>query len=324
MASIRRYGDKWRAEVSRGGQRSSKILRTKREAQDWAARQEYLLGKTDGARPTMTLAAAARKYEAEILPQKTARWNTAGSEHYAIRLVIQDQLSQKDVAQITASDLAAWRDRRLQSVSASSAQRYLNTLSSILTACVRDWGVLDDNPMRSVRRPPPTPPRKRRPTAEEIERMAVAGADVNTALGRSHLAFLFAIETGMRAGEIAGLTSESVDVERRVAYLSRTKNGDSRDVPLSREALRILARLPALDPLFGFKSGPNLSTNWYALKTKAAVDGLSFHDSRHEAVTRLSKKLDVLALARMIGHRNIRELMTYYNETAEELAARLD
>lgn len=60
------------------------------------------------------------------------------------------------------------------------------------------------------------------------------------------------------------------------------------------------------------------------LKEKAAVEGLSFHDSRHEAVTRLSKKLDVLALARMIGHKNIRELMTYYNETAEELAARLD
>jgi integrase len=299
-------------------------LRTKREAQDWAARQEYLFGQTDGSRPTMTLGAAARKYELEILPKKTVRWNSPGAEIYALRLIMEDELAQKDVAAITPADLAAWRDRRLLSVAPSSAQRYMNTLSSILSVCVRDWALIDDNPMRKVRRPPPTPARKRRPTPEEIERMSVAGADVNTALGRAHLAFLFAIETGMRAGEIAGLTEESFDVERRVAHLARTKNGEARDVPLSRAALRILAKLPEADPLFGFHSGPNLSTNWYALKTKAAVEGLNFHDSRHEAVTRLSTKLDVLALARMIGHKNIKELMTYYNETAESLAARLD
>lgn len=154
--------------------------------------------------------------------------------------------------------------------------------------------------------------------------MAIAGADVRTAMGRAHLAFMFAIETGMRASEIAGLSAEHVDAQKRVAHLARTKNGDTRDVPLSREAVRILGMLPVSDPLFGFHSGPNLSANWYALKTKAAVEGLSFHDRRHEAVTRLSRKLDVLALAWMIGHRNIRELMTYFNETAEELAARLD
>lgn len=324
MASIRKHGDKWRAEVMRNGRRASKVVRTKREAQDWAARQEYLMGEAGPVKPSMTLANAARKYELEVLPRRSSQWNPSRSELSALRLVMADELSQKEVAEITPADLAAWRDRRLQSVSPSSAQRYMNTLSSILTACERDWGLIDSNPMRKVRRPPATPPRKRRPTSEEIERLAVAGADVQTSIGRAHLAFMFAIETGMRAGEIAGLTSESVDVGKRVAHLTKTKNGDARDVPLSREALRILASLPVRDRLFGFHSGPNLSTNWYALKTKAAVEGLSFHDSRHEAVTRLSTKLDVLALARMIGHRNIRELMTYYNETAEELAARLD
>lgn len=324
MASIRKYRDKWRAEVFRKGRRASKVFRTKREAQDWAARQEYLVDEAGPLKAAMTLASAARKYELEILPRRSLKWNSIGSELSAIRLVVSDELSQKDVAEITPADLAAWRDRRLDTVSASSAQRYMNTLSSILTACERDWGLIDANPMRKVRRPPATPPRKRRPASDEIERLAVAGADVHTAIGRAHLAFMFAIETGMRASEIAGLRAEHVDAQRRVARLEKTKNGDTRDVPLSSEALRILERLPEGDPLFGFHSGPNLSTNWYALKTKAAVEGLSFHDSRHEAVTRLSKKLDVLALARMIGHRNIRELMTYYNETAEELAARLD
>lgn len=324
MASIRKYGDRWRAEVSRNGKRASKVLRTKREAQDWATRQEYLIEQAGDARPSTTLAEATERYEREIMPRKIARWNSRGSELYCIRLILSDDLAEKPVGEITPADLAAWRDRRLQTVSPASAQRYLNTLSSVLTACEKDWGLIDANPMRKVRRPPPAPARKRRPTADEIERLSVAGNDPHTSLGRAHIAFMFAIETGMRASEIAGLTAESVDAGRRVAHLARTKNGTARDVPLSREAIRLLELLPAGDPLFGFHKGTTLSSNWYALKEKAVVVGLSFHDSRHEAVTRLSKKLDVLALARMIGHKNIRELMTYYNETAEELAARLD
>lgn len=56
------------------------------------------------------------------------------------------------------------------------------------------------------------------------------------------------------------------------------------------------------------------------VKAKAMVDNLHFHDSRHEAITSLSKKLDVLALARAVGHRDLRMLMVYYNQSAEELA----
>ncbi|WP_323717494.1 site-specific integrase [Paracoccus aminovorans] len=128
----------------------------------------------------------------------------------------------------------------------------------------------------------------------------------------------------MRAHEIATLNWSSIDTEKRVAKLDRTKNGEPREVPLSSEAIRILMQFEGSDPPFGFTSGAHLSTNWFALKQKAGADGLTFHDSRHEAITRLSRKLDVLALARMVGHKNIKELMTYYYETAEELATRLE
>lgn len=42
-----------------------------------------------------------------------------------------------------------------------------------------------------------------------------------------------------------------------------------------------------------------------------------------EAITRLSRKLDVLTLARVVGHKRIQQLMTYYNESAEDIALRL-
>lgn len=52
--------------------------------------------------------------------------------------------------------------------------------------------------------------------------------------------------------------------------------------------------------------------------------GLRFHDLRHEAITRLAQRLDVLDLARMIGHRDLRSLQVYYNPTPAEIAGRLD
>ena len=51
---------------------------------------------------------------------------------------------------------------------------------------------------------------------------------------------------------------------------------------------------------------------------------LHFHDTRHQAITDLAKKLTVLELARMVGHSDLRSLMIYYNETAESLAEKLD
>ena len=324
MASIRKHGDKWRAEVWRDGKRASKVLRTKREAQDWAVRQEVLIDEGKEVRPSMTLSEAVDRYELEILPRKRTRWNSRGSEIYVLGLIRQDELSKTQIADITPQDLVAWRNRRMESVVASSAQRYMNTLSSIFTAAEKDWGLIDANPMRKVRRPSPAKARTRRPMPEEIEKLAISGGDIRMSIGRAHQAFMFAIETAMRSHEIATLTWSNIDLSKRVAKLDRTKNGEARDVPLSKEAARILVQFEGEDPVFGFTSGAHLSTNWYALKIKADVNGLTFHDSRHEAITRLSRKLDVLALARMVGHKNIKELMTYYNETAEELATRLD
>jgi integrase len=125
----------------------------------------------------------------------------------------------------------------------------------------------------------------------------------------------------MRAGEILGLSADTVDAERRFARLPRTKNGSAREVPLSREAVRLWQALPG----DGFDlTSAQLDALWRKIKTKAGVSDLRFHDARHEAITRLSRRLDPLALAKAVGHRDIRMLMIYYDESAEDLARRLD
>ena len=62
-----------------------------------------------------------------------------------------------------------------------------------------------------------------------------------------------------------------------------------------------------------------LSAGW----ARAEIVGLTFHDLRHEATTRLARKLDVLDLSRMTGHRDLKSLRRYYNPAAEEIADRL-
>lgn len=94
-------------------------------------------------------------------------------------------------------------------------------------------------------------------------------------------------------------------------------------MPLSREALRILGQLPETDgPLFGLAPAL-LEALWRKARDKAGLVDSHFHDSRHTAITRLAKRLPVLDLARMVGHRDLRQLMVYYNESAEEIAGRL-
>lgn len=129
----------------------------------------------------------------------------------------------------------------------------------------------------------------------------------------------------MRAGEILGLRWEHVDLDRRVAHLPQTKNGDARDVPLSRRAVELLECMRGLDPDRVFTLTSNLLDVYYRQgRALAGIQGPTFHDARATAITMLAKKLDILELARMVGHRDPRSLMTYYRQSATEIAKKLD
>lgn len=318
MASIRKHGTGWRAEVARQGVRRSKVLPTRQAAKDWAARQEYLIMHGDKVAATTPFGDVLDRYAREVSPGKRGhRWE-------AIRLekLRRDPIAKRPLGALTATDFADWRDRRLAEVAAPSVRREMTLLAAVLTQARKEWGLLTANPMEGVRKPPNAPPRERRVTQDELDRLAhAAGSDLSNATARAFAAFLFAVETAMRAGEILSLTSETVDTARRVARLPRTKNGDAREVPLSSEAVRLWQSLPG----DGFAlSAAQLDALWRKVRDRASVSDLHFHDSRHEGITRLSRRLDPLALARAVGHRDIRMLQVYYNESAEDLARRLD
>lgn len=320
MASYRKLpSGKWRAEVFRQGQRRSKSFASKSAARAWAARQEYEIENAEELASMQTLGEVMDRYAREVSANKRG----ARPEIIRIERIKRDKLAKVRIGELKPADLADWRDRRLTEVKSSTVKRELEQISAILTRAWREWGLLSFNPLAMVKRPSDGPGRDRRPTPSEIEALRLsAGEDLRHATARTFHAWLFAIETGMRAGEIAGLTWGDIDLERRAARLPQTKNGTARDVPLSTEAVRLLRQLPSGE-VFSLTS-PQITALWRKLRDRAGVVDLTFHDSRHEAITRLARKLDVLDLARMVGHRDIRQLRTYYNATAEEIAKRLD
>lgn len=134
---------------------------------------------------------------------------------------------------------------------------------------------------------------------------------------------LFAIETAMRAGEIAGLTWADIDLDKRIAFLPQTKNGFSRKVPLSAEAIRLINQMDRETEAVFNLSTAQIDSLFRKAKAMALIEDLHFHDMRHEAITRLAGKLNILELARMVGHRDLKQLQVYFNLSAEDMAKKL-
>lgn len=321
MASIRKIGNGWRAAVRRKGVSKYATFQTKAAASAWAATLEstILSGKYD-ARSTMTFGDLLTEYADKVSPTKAGeKW-----ERVRIELTKRDPIAKVNLSDLDQPDFAAWRDRRLQSVSASSVRREWNLLSNACSKAVNEWKWLTAHPMKGVSKPEAAPPRDRLVSQAEIEAIQFAlgyvGGVPDTKSQRVALAFEFACETAMRAQEICGLRLEDVAGSTAVIRKSKTRAG-VRTAPLTPRAVDILKLLPD-EKLFDVTPA-HLDSLFRKAKLKVGIKELTFHDSRHEGITRLAQKLSPLELARSVGHQDLRQLMIYYNETADELAKKL-
>lgn len=300
--------------MRKSGRYASDSFRTKAEAQAWALAKELeFAAERRGEVPsTKRVGDLIDRYLEETDPDKPTRLRLARAKT--------KDLADVRLTEFSARHVAQWRDARLKEVSAASVLREWNTLSSICTRAVKEWKWLRENPFRDATRPAAPAARKRRPEGDELERILFClGYDPArpclTKTSRVGAAAVWAVETGMRAGEICALRPESVT--GRVAHLEKTKNGHPRDVPLTKRALAVWAQLPG--GYFDLEA-PTLETLWRRAKTKAGVEGLTFHDLRREALTRMAKKVDVMTLAKISGHRDLKVLLnTYYAPSMAEV-----
>lgn len=328
MASITAQGTRFRVQINIGGIRDSGTFETKPKARAWAAMRETQL-RTQGDTGIIagkTVGECFDRYGEFVSPtKKGCRWEVIRMNAIRKHVIGKATFGSILLADLTPDMLGQWRDSRLKEIKGSTFNRDMNLLSNIMATARDEWRWISESPTRKLKRPKDPAHRERRITDAEIAQMQVAlmfnGEAPATASQFVCVAFLFALETGMRAGEICALVPEWI--AGAVVHLpaSANKNGVKRDVPMTKRALELLALLPK-DKLFSLNSS-NLDALFRKARNKTSIIGMTFHDTRHEAITRLSSKIDVLALAKMVGHTDIKMLLRYYNESAADVAARL-
>jgi integrase len=305
MASIRPYPYKkgyWRAQVRRLGVIDSQVFPSKSEASAWAAlREAEITGGKRGTIPNLTVAALFQRYAREVSRGKTGeRW-----EVIRLTALERDRIAAVRLKVLDSPHVSDWQQRRLQAISAASVRRERNLLNNVFEIARKEWRWLKKNPFEGVRRPKDGKARDRIATQEELDKLlAIASPAMQRAI-------VGAVETGMRAGELAS----NPEIRGRVAYLLDTKNGTAREVPLSEKAVECFP--------VGLSAG-SISALFAQLCERAGVEGLTYHDLRRTAIVRLAQKLTPMELAKMVGHKDLRmTLNVYYKQDAEAVAAKL-
>ena len=205
---------------------------------------------------------------------------------------------------------ADFRDQRIQD-GVRACQYDLVLLRHAWNIARIEWGwSLSDNPISLIRMPKNNPPRERRLNEVEFDLLKAAAAK-----SRSWYVWpvvVLAIETAMRRGEILGLSWEHIDLDQRTAFLPMTKNGRSRQVPLSEAAIEQLSKAPKDTERPFPVTDVAVRQAWDRLRVRAGIDDLTFHDLRHEAISRMfddgMKIHEVMAIS---GHRTASQLFRY-------------
>lgn len=266
----------------------------------------------------------------ESIKHKGHRWNELRLKKW---MRDYSDICETPVDEVTPLQLIEWRDDRVEQVLAASVSREHNLFSSVFTYAIKEMQILKENPFTRVKKPKTSEARHKRVSQEEIEIICnacgyVRGTTPQNKKQQVAWCFIFAIMTAMRASEITGITWDHFNIEDRFIHLPDTKNGSIRNVPLMDEAVQHIELMRGIDDVRVVTiDADSLSTMFRKVRDKTELKDtdLRFHDSRHEACTQLSKRLQIQDLAKLTGHKDLKILLNvYYNPTAKELADKLN
>ena len=242
------------------------------------------------------------------------------SEHAARRANYRrDRTSVKDLKtffgnptldQITPKRIVAYKNHRYtDGVKPATINRELASLRKAFNLARRECEWCEDNPVCRVSVEQEHNTRDRWLTAdEEPQFMSAAPAWLRELM-------VFAIHSGMRQGEILGLTWTGVDLFRRTGTVFKSKNGERRTLPLNQTALALLkhkAGSRSVDTELVFPSeartrlnASNISRALNLVLKKAQLTDFHFHDLRHTCATRMVQAgVDLYKVQRLLGHKS--------------------
>ena len=317
MATFAQRGKSVEAIIRRKGHRALyKRFKTKSEAQEWARKQESLLdeGRKIERDNRLTFADAMGCYVDEYLVYK----KTYKVDKYGLAK-LKKRIGYLIVGDITSRMLREYRIERSKKFKPATVNKELAYINRVMTYAQSELDVVFSGGIPKVAKLTLSNGRDRRVSEAELQQILKHSEPTMKTIIK------LAIATGMRRGEIVKIQRKDISYQSRTVHLFDTKNGEDRVVPLSTVAIAALKTLPArIDgEVFGIHPD-TISKRFLRACRDSGIEGLRFHDLRHEAVSRLFEKgLNPMEVATISGHKTLQMLKRYTHLKAEDLAKKL-
>ena len=280
MAIFKREDTWWVRFTTPGGKRIRRSTKTsdKKQAQEFEDRlkAEYWRVQTLGDKPRRTWKEAAVRWSKDTAykvdhdkDKSKLRW----LDQFLGNLYL-DEIDRELVDRIGA----AKRDEA--GSSASTANRHLALIRSILRAARDEWEWVDRIPMIRLY----TEPKRRIRWITPTEARALL-SELPT-----HLADMaeFSLATGLRQSNVSYLRWDQLSLERQLAWIEAPdiKNRKALSVQLNQTAIAVLERRQPTDDtyVFTYQGNPVARTStkaWYAALKRAGISNFRWHDLRH-------------------------------------------
>lgn len=330
----------YQAKVRRKGYPpASKTFPTLRDAKDWAKMIEADMIRSvfvdHSTADRTTLAEALEGY----LKTHTPRKKGAKQETNRIKAWLRDPLTRASVSRVSGREIQQWIDQRIaDGVGGTTIRNDITIISQVFEVNKLTWRI--PNPVRECRLPSPGKPRSRRLDIDAKEEKRLLQACRDSGHDWLEPIVRLAIESAMRQGEILALRWS--DIQGQYLTVSDSKNGESREVPLTlagQEALRALPgtnvtafRAKQSRPTARKNDTPVLNVTQAALEhqfrracERAEIEDLRFHDLRHEATSRLFERgLNIIEVSKVTGHKTLQMLKRYTHPRTSDLIRKLN
>jgi integrase len=313
MASIRLRNDKYQVLVRLHGISTSKTFTNKSHARLWAKSTEVAI---ESGQYSESLELTVKD---ALIEYQQAKLSHDKRSHSHIKNAISG-LGKHKADSVFSSQLVVYRNSRLKTHSHQTVKHELSMVLRSLKWARDELGYADIK-IPTVKMPSIPRGRERRISPQEEHHLLDAlrlTSDVQTIVS-------LAIETGMRRSEITNMRWSDVKLKNRTLHIPQTKTDTPRTIPLSSRAVSLLNALPVNISGVVFEIAPDSVSQAFKRACKRAdIDNLRFHDCRHEAVTRFFELgLNVMEVAAISGHKDLRMLQRYTHLRAEDLAKKL-
>ena len=327
MGYIRAREGRYQANIRRKGYPTvTKTFTSREAAKSWTKATEIRMERGEfNPDSSITVEELIKRYATEVVPKQS------GSNPALYRCkTLRRLLGKYRVAELSPATLASYRDERLKTIKPNTLKREFGILSAAINTAVIDWGIsIPSNPVQFIRVPKFDDRRDRRLEDGEEEKL------LSTAPPQYQRYIIMALETAMRRSELLRMRKSHIDFGKRILLIPVTKNGKPRTIPLSTSAIKAIKDQLQMfsDPnVISFDRDPLIFTfslrmfrrTFDRIREKLHMKDWKPHDLRHEATSRLFEKgLNIMEVASITGHEDLKMLKRYTHIKPESLVARL-